>query len=101
MQKANATERNFAAEFDAQRPLAKKEIYKLPAGTWVELRWRDAPNTVQLLACRVKPGQGDCRVYTSEVVNGSPVLDRVHTQHDQIVATHGRINVIAPPPSRS
>ena len=101
MQKANATERNFAAEYDEQLPMAKKDIYKLPEGTWIELRWRDAPNTVQLLDCRVEPGKGDCSVYTSEVVKGHLVHTQSAVVHSQIVAIHGRINVIPPTPGRS
>lgn len=100
MEKAKTARRDFAAEYDEQLPMAKKDIYKLPEGTWIELRWRDSPNDVLLLERRVEPMAGDCYVDTLCVVDGRLVKHR-GVMHDQIVATHGRINVIAPPPSRS
>lgn len=92
--------RDFQAEFAQQKPLTKKEIYRLQPGTWIELRWLDGPNTVALLEERVTPGRGDRTLLTLDVENGMLVSGRSHATHDQIVDTHGQINVVAPTPSR-
>lgn len=102
MTKAKVTSpvRDYKAEFDKQRPLSKKVIYKLKPGTWVELRWVDSPNSVCLLVHKVEQSKGDCTLYTQEVVNGHLMPCNTHAVHDQIVAVHGQLEVVAPKPNR-
>ncbi len=95
------TARDFAAEFAVQKPLPKKEIYKLKPGTWIELRWKDAPNTVHLLTERVIPGKGDLSVEVQSVIKGRLHHRSMSITHDQIVATHGSLMIEAPKPNRS
>lgn len=96
------TARDFAAEFAAQKPLLKKEIYKLKPGTWIELRWKDAPNSIALLTERVAPGKGDISISYLEVADGRVTWRPNHWRgvHDQIVATHGCVELVAPTPNR-
>jgi len=93
---------DFAAEFAAQKPLPKKEIYKLKPGTWIELRWKDAPNNIVLLAERVVPGKGDISIRYFDVADGKVTWKQNHWRgvHDQIVAIHGCVELIAPIPNR-
>ena len=96
------TARDFAAEFAVQKPLPKKEIYKLKPGTWIELRWKDAPNSIGLLAEKVEAGKGDISISYLEVADGQVTWRRNHWRgvHDQIVATHGCVELVAPTPNR-
>lgn len=87
--------RDYRAEFDAQPSLTKKEAMKLVPGTWVEVKWFDGPNNMWLLL--TKP---DLRsAGSSSVYVWRPDARRYWTstsiEYDQIVRTHGMIEVPA------
>ena len=50
---------SFPVLFRTQKPVPKSEVLKLQPGTWVELKWADAPNSVALLLEKPQRGRGD------------------------------------------
>lgn len=93
--------RDFTQEYQEQKALSKKELYKLKPGTWVEVRWLDSPNTVHLLTERVIPDKGDLSVEVQSVIKGRLHHRSMSVTHDQIVAMHGMLTVEPPKPNRS
>lgn len=84
-------ERDFVAEYKAQKSLPKKEIYKLKPGTWVELRYKDAPNEPGLLLKRVEQYPGDSAVYVLSMNRSVPMPTWL--LHKHIVRSLGPIQV--------
>lgn len=73
--------------------MTKKEVMGLNAGTWIELWWRDAPNTVSLLLDRPEPGLGEISLHClhfSEDASITPTRDR-HAVNTQVVCVVGRL----------
>lgn len=88
-----ANKRDFVAEFKAQKSLPKKEIYKLKPGTWVELRYRDAPNAPALLLSKAEQCPGDSSVHVLSM--SGPVPMPTWLVHSQIVRNLGPVQVPA------
>ena len=55
--------RDFKAEFKAQRALTKKEVYKLKPGSWLIVKWLDAPNSLHMLLAKPIPETGDVSLF--------------------------------------
>lgn len=47
------------AAYDEQKPLRKSEVMKLKPGTWIEVKWKDAPNSAALLLSKPEHETGD------------------------------------------
>lgn len=73
--------------------MTKKEVLKLVAGTWIELWWNGATNTMALLLERIENRPGDVSVKCMHFDTCGHItgIDS-HTIHSQIVATHGMLH---------
>lgn len=49
----------WAKRFATRKTLAKKECLKLEPGTWIQLKWKDSPDTVVLLTRKLVNEPGD------------------------------------------
>lgn len=88
------------ATYKAQKPLPKKEVLRLKPGTFIEVKWSDAPNTVVMLLERPEnnPGPVCLRVFdtTNSVLTKSLGMMHYHIDSDQVVAVRGMIEVPCP-----
>ena len=83
--------RDLKAEFEAQRALTKKEIYKLKPGSWLIVKWLDAPNSLHMLLAKPVPEQGDVSlsVWNPVVPQGSHrTLNQTRITHNQVIGVH-------------
>jgi hypothetical protein len=83
--------RDFKAEFEAQRALTKKEIYKLKPGSWLIVKWLDAPNSLHMLLAKPSPEKGDVSlsVWNPVVPPGSHrTLNQTRITHNQVIGVH-------------
>ena len=83
--------RDFKAEFKAQRALTKKEVYKLKPGSWLIVKWLDAPNSLHMLLAKPIPETGDVSlfVWNPLVPQGSHrTYNQTTITHDQVVGVH-------------
>jgi hypothetical protein len=81
---------DFNKAFNTQRPLLKKEVLKLKAGTWIELRYRDAPNSAVLLLEKPTSSAGDASLKVFYPDTGR--CDE-HPVHSQVVRVLGPLQV--------
>jgi hypothetical protein len=76
-----------------QKAMTKKEVMKLRPGTWIEVKWKDHPNTVALLIEKPVYAPGDvsfkCIVFDEK---GSCFQ---YVGHDQVIRVLGKVE---PPP---
>lgn len=83
--------RDLKAEFEAQRALTKKEIYKLKPGSWLIVKWLDAPNSLHMLLAKPIPEKGDVSlsVWNPVVPQGSHrTLNQTRITHNQVIGVH-------------
>ena len=83
--------RDLKAEFEAQRALTKKEIYKLKPGSWLIVKWLDAPNSLHMLLAKPIPEKGDVSlsVWNPVVPPGSHrTLNQTRITHNQVIGVH-------------
>lgn len=80
-----ANKAKYETEYTKQRPIPKKQVLKLRPGAWIEVKWKDAPNQLLLLAERPFYEPGDMRLEAIEP------LGRVTITHDQVVAVRGNL----------
>ena len=83
--------RDLKAEFEAQRALTKKEIYKLKPGSWLIVKWLDAPNSLHMLLAKPIPEKGDVSlsVWNPVVPQGSHrTLNQTKITHNQVIGVH-------------
>lgn len=82
---------DYAAQFEAQRHLAKKEVYKLQPGSWLIVKWKDAPNSIHMLLSKPERCNGDVSldVWNPVVPYGRrSAYNSTSVCHDQVVGVH-------------
>ena len=89
--------RDFKAEFKAQRALTKKEVYKLKPGSWLIVKWIDAPNSLHMLLAKPIPEPGDVSLFVWNPVvpkgfhrtfSQTRTFNQTRIVHDQVVGVH-------------
>lgn len=68
--------------------MTKAEIYKLTPGTFLEVRWNDASNSVVLLLEKPERQRGDVSLKCLHQTTG---LVDTHIVHGQVVAVCGQM----------
>jgi hypothetical protein len=92
-------EPDYFESYKLQKALTKREVLKLKPGTWVELKWRDSPNSIALLLERVTNSKGDVSIpmlHTAQAELFKPAhityMDSNST-NEQIVSVHGSVDI--------
>lgn len=79
-----------AVAFKTQRAVPKKAVMKCKAGTWLEVKWKDAPNSIVLLLEKPENNPGDVCLKTYD-----PVVQDVSWKADsnQVIRIVGPLQV--------
>lgn len=75
--------------YSVQKSLSTRQVRALTAGTWVELRWMDAPNSMALLLDRPTVEDDDWWLPVLSLCNGTFKL-RYDVLAEQVVKTAGK-----------
>lgn len=72
----------------------KKEVAKIKPGTWIEIKWNDAPNSVALLIGRDGLGvSGDMSLECAHFDAKGKMSVHSRVVHSQVVRVIGQIQV--------
>lgn len=82
------------AAYYSQKPVTKAEVAKLLPGTLVQLRWKDAPNSLGILLQKMDPGPGEISLHILHLErfgSGLPTSANSLATHEQVVSVVGHL----------
>jgi hypothetical protein len=84
-------EHDYAAEFKTKRTLTKRQLLKIPAMSFLRVKWKDAPDQVVLLLEKAVYTQGSMSLHTmyQTAWGGRHYVNNEWVTHDQVLADLG------------